>query len=219
MVGTLSKIPFIIIGGPQASGKTTAQEHIKETYRDIIILKEAAQILIEEERKRGLAIGGALVSSDFERKILDFNLKRMNEILSKGNPGKIYLEETYIFNLAHMAVKIPEMVGEYYPKYVESLKPFNVGIIFINVPPEVSFERRKPEYMRRYEGRENFDELMRKSKDYIYKIYPSFIAVYKRLPFPKRWVDATVSMQNYKKIVETTFESLCDELKIGLRRK
>lgn len=215
----MNKIAFIIIGGPQASGKTTAQKHIKETYRDIIILKEAAQILIEEERKKEVVIGAALVSAGFEKKILDFNLKRTNEILSKGNSGKIYLEETYVFNLAHMAVKIPEMVDEYYPKYIKSLKPFKVGIIFTNVPPEVSFKRRKSEYMRRYKGRENFDELIRKSRDYIYKIYPSLIAVYKRLPFPKRWVNATVSMQNYEKIIETTFESLCNELKIVFRRK
>jgi len=206
------RICFVIVAGPQGSGKSTAQRHLAYSYGNIVTLREAAQILFDEDRRRGIVSGGALVGSRFEKRILNLDLERMSRISLQGNSKMIYLDETNIFSVAHESLKDPLFARQMYEKYVQALNSFRVGLLFTNVPPEISWMRRRRLYERRYRGMADFEEKIRRSKEYLSKIYPEMIKLYERLPFTKRIVHTAGPRSELGPRVVGAFEQICREL-------
>lgn len=209
---------YVIIGGPQASGKSHAQRHLVRTYKNIVALREAGQILLEREREEGSLLGGALVDKEFEKMVLQLDLERMREIPHEPS-NKIYLDESNIFAVAHARVKNPDLAEILFLKYSQALSSFNAGVIFVHVAPEVSWERRERVYTQRYRGSPNYGYKMKRSKDYVFRIYPFLMELYRTLPYPKRQVEGTVLRAEFEKNVETAFESICDEIGATFERK
>jgi len=207
-----SRICLIIVAGPQGSGKSTAQRYLAERYSNIVTLIEAAKVLFDEDRSKGIVLGGALVGSGFEKRIMNLDLKRMSKISLEGNSQAIYLDETNIFSVAHESLRDPVFAHQMYEGYMKALNSLRVGILFTNVPPEISWMRRRRLYERRYKDIADFEQRIRRSREYLWRIYPEMIKLYERLPFAKRLVH-TVGMRGElgPKLVGA-FEYLCREL-------
>ena len=205
-------ISYIIIAGPQASGKSTAKKHIEKTFKNVIVLEEAAEILL---RQKGIS-GGAFVDVDFERDLLDFDLKKMRKCLEGRNV--IYVDETNIFSSAHAKIRDPEVGEELFSGYVQMLNRFNTGIIFTHVNPEASLKRKETVYMKRYQSLDDFRHKMELSRKYILQIYPHLIDVFKRLDFPKEMVEGGVSLQEFEKNVEIAFQKVCSKMNVKVER-
>ena len=206
------RICLVIVAGPQGSGKSTAQRYLAERYSNIVTLIEAARILFDEDRSKGIVSGGALVGSGFEKRIMNLDLERMCKISLEGSSQTIYLDETNIFSVAHESLKDPVFAQQMYEGYMKALNSLRVGILFTNVPPEISWMRRRRLYERRYKDIADFEQRIRRSREYLWRIYPEMIKLYERLPFAKRLVH-TVGMRSElgPKLVGA-FEYLCREL-------
>jgi len=206
------RVCLIIVAGPQGSGKSTAQRYLAERYSNIVTLIEAARILFDEDRRKGTMLGGALVGSEFEKRIMNLDLERMSKISVEGNRQMIYLDETNIFSVAHESLRDPVFAQRMYENYMKALDSLRVGILFTNVPPDISWVRRRRLYERRYKDMTDFEERIRKSREYLWRIYPEMIKLYERLPFAKRLVH-TVGMRSElgPKLVGA-FGYLCREL-------
>ena len=214
----MKDMTYIVVAGPQASGKSVAQRHIARTYKNIIVLREAGQILLERERERKNVLGGALVDSEFEKRVLQLDLARMQNIRHK--PGSyVYVDESSIFAVAHARVKNPDLAEILFLKYTQALDSFNTGIVFTHVAPEISWERRERVYARRYEGASDLAARMKRSKEYIFQLYPHLVALYRTLPYPKQQVEGAVPFQEFRKCVETAFEKVCKEMGVASERR
>jgi len=209
---------YVIIGGPQASGKSLAQRHIGATYRNIVVLREAAQVLLERERKRGNVIGGALVDREFERRVLQFDLERMRNIPHKPS-NDIYVDESNIFTVAHARVKNADLAETLFLKYTQALNSFSTGIVFIHVTPEVSWNRRELAYVRRYQGTADFEDRMKRSKEYILQLYHHMTTLYQTLPYPKQRVEGAVPFHEFERNVENAFEEVCQGIGTRFERR
>jgi len=209
-----SRICFIIVAGPQGSGKSTAQRHLAQRYSNIVILIEAARTLFDEDRSKGIVSGGALVGSGFEKRIMNLDLERMSKISLEGDSQRIYLDETNIFSVAHESLKDTAFAQQMYESYMKALRSFRVGILFTNVSPEISWMRRRRLYERRYKGMTDFEERIRKSREYLWRIYPEMIKLYERLPFAKRLVHTAGLRTELGPKVVGAFEYLCRDLSV-----
>lgn len=209
---------YIIIGGPQASGKSVAQRHIGRTYRNIVVLREAAQVLLEGERQKGIVLGGALVDREFETRVLQFDLERMRNITHKPS-NDIYVDESNIFTVAHARAKNMDLAEMLFLKYRQALSSFSTGVVFIHVTPEVSWRRREPAYVRRYQGSPDFEDRMKRSKEYIFQLYRHLTTLYQALPYPKQQVEGSVPFYKFEKDVETAFEKVCQGIGTRFERR
>jgi len=209
---------YVIIGGPQASGKSLAQRHIGTTYRNIVVLQEAAQVLLEREREKGNVLGGALVDREFEWRVLQFDLERMGNILHKPS-NDIYVDESNIFTAAHARVKNADLAETLFLKYTQALDSLSTGIVFIHVTPEVSWRRRGLAYVKRYQGSVDFEDRMKRSKEYIFQLYRHMTALYQALPYPKQQVEGAVPFQEFERNVETAFEKVCQGIGTRFERR
>jgi len=209
---------YVIIGGPQASGKSHAQRHLERTYNNIVALRETGQILLEREKKNGNLLAGALVDKEFEKRVLQLDLERMRSIPREPS-NNIYLDESNIFAVAHARVKNPDLAEILFLKYSQALSSFNTGVTFIHVAPEVSCERRERVYTQRYMGSPNLEDRMRRSRDYIFQLYPFLMELYRILPYPKQQVEGTVPHAEFERNVETAFEKICDEMEVVFEKR
>lgn len=208
---------YVIIGGPQASGKSHAQRHLVRTYKNIVALREAGQILLEREREKGNLLGGALVDRQFEKGVLQLDLERMKGIPHEPS-NNIYLDESNIFAVAHARVKNPDLAEILFLKYSQALSSFDTGVIFTHIAPEVSWKRRERAYTQRYMGSPDFEDRMKRSRDYIFQLYPFLMELYRTLPYPKQQVEGTVPHAEFEKNVETAFEKICDEIGVTFEK-
>ena len=206
------KTLYVIIGGPQASGKSVAKKHLEETYENIVIFPESAQTILNNYRKKGIILGGALANIDFQKRILESDLERMKRIHKSREV--VYVDESNLFTVAHVIVKNSKLADLFLAKYMQTLESFEVGIIFTDIAPDVSWKRRKQVYMKRYEGTPNFKDNMKHSKEYIFQLYPHLIELYDALPYPKQKIDGTVTFDDFKQSVESAFEKIYEEVDI-----
>ncbi len=214
----MKEVAYVVVAGPQASGKSVAQKHIARTFENTIVLREAGQILLEKEQERGNTLGGALVDSEFEKRVLQLDMARMKNI--RDTPSSyIYVDESSIFAVAHAKVKNPDLAEILFLKYTQALDSLNTGIVFTHVTPEVSWERRQRVYEKRYEGTSDFAARMKRSKEYIFRLYPHLVALYKTLPYPKQQVEGAIPFQEFNKCVETAFEKVCREMGVISERR
>jgi len=214
----MKDVAYVIVAGPQASGKSVAQRHIAMTFKNTIVLREAGQILLEREQERGNALGGALVDSEFEKRVLQLDLARMQNI--RDTPSRyIFIDESNVFAVAHAKVKNPDLAEILFLKYTQALDSFNTGIVFTHVTPQVSWERRQRVYEKRYEDALDLSARMKRSKEYIFQLYPHLVALYETLPYPKQQVEGAIQFQEFKKCVETAFEKVCREMGVTSERR
>ncbi len=188
---------IFVIAGPQSSGKTTAWQFLKDKYGSGVGFYEEMNSYVLFPKKSRM--GNLAVDGEMEKKIHEADVTKVGEILKKDRVGVI---ETLMFH----AVYYEEFVGEefYYQgmrDYKEALQGVEVGVLFIDTKPEISFARRRDNYLQRIisetkrrglrgeEARKWGEETMKKYEDKIKDRYQKWWQVFEELDYVKeKWV-------------------------------
>ncbi|MCX6750683.1 MAG: hypothetical protein NTZ83_04455 [Candidatus Pacearchaeota archaeon] len=179
---------YLIIAGPQASGKTTTKKYLEGKCSDypdknFIFLEETREIV----NKKYSPFGTLTVTRDLEYKMIEEDLKRLNIIEeTEKNKDLFYVDETSIFTLAHSTLHGIE-TRDYFNEYIDVLKKLNSKIIFIDVNPEISWERRKEKYEKRVAGMHEDEKknAMKEFRTYLNCAYPELIKMFRQINLPK----------------------------------
>lgn len=164
-------LKYILVAGPQASGKTTLIRELSREHPDAKVYEEiGAEVL----REKGLK-GGAFVSEEVEKEILERGFLRLKEISESEG---IHIDETGIFNIAHArGLGYRDLADEYLNRYLDIMKRIPCEIRFLDIEPEVSWERRSGEYKKRGFSEED----LIKAKEKIEKAHKEFNWLYEKL--------------------------------------
>jgi len=211
---------FFIISGPQAAGKSTAIRHLARKYEDKIPMLTRRQkgtgvpdprlVPLEESRAeivhRYDMKGAIFMSYMDELEVIHKDMTRMFRILREGMDG-IFLDECNVFTLAHAKAHGIDLTEGYYRQYMDMLGMLKASVIFLDVPPEVSWERRKVRYEQRHWDLppEEKAAVMAQHKEYLFSLYPELLAIYDRLDLPKTRIDAYVPLEEATVHVEEAF--------------
>lgn len=200
---------FITIAGPQSSGKTTAFNYLQEKYPDWYFVDEINPFTVVDKDH----MGGAFVNEDLETKLLEIDLAKVKAVINSYNP--IAIIETGILHVVYGEFFINnKLAKEYFEKYNRLYQELNSYIIYIDTRPEVSFQRRKAEYLNRIKKRnintpKEIQTALIKYQNTIYKLYPIWQKFYKRLKFPSKIINNSYKTQEvFLKEIEKTIQNL-----------
>ena len=124
--------------------------------------------------------------------MIEIDFIRMEEIMKEIDDTLLYFDECNVFTLAHAKAHGIDLIDEYLPKYVEVLKKLHATVIFLDIPPEVSWERRKDSYMTRLHRfpEDQRDDILKRYHDYLPTLRPSLVEIFERIDLPKIRIDA-----------------------------
>lgn len=200
---------FIVIAGPQAAGKSTVISNINDQYQSfspmfaalgkpdlpfLFPLQESRQMIVH----RDVVLGGIFMTGEQETDVVQYDLRRMNIILSQPHDNLVYLDECNIFTLAHARAHGFKGVDVFFDEYIKLLEKLQAAVIFLDVSPDISWERRKSRYEQRLVcfPREQHLQIMKEYFEYLQKLYPKLLEVYDSLLLPKIMIDAKMPKQN-----------------------
>lgn len=202
---------ILIIAGPQAAGKTTViNKLIAQPYNVedlfpgknpplLFPLQESRQIIVHKE----MLLGAIFMTAEQEMQVIECDLHRMNLIQQRNHRPAVYVDECNIFTIAHALAHGVTQVQDYWDQYVAKLAKLNARVIFIDLPPEVSWERRRRRYEKRliYFEEDEHAAIMQHYHDYLFTLYPLLHHVFNSLQFPKDIVSGQMSEENVLKAV------------------
>lgn len=205
----MSKI--IVIAGTQAAGKSTViaklsyQLHnVASLFRDgkaplLFPLQESRQIIVHKH----MLLGAIFMTPEQEREVVSCDFERMDLMLRPAPNDVIYLDECNVFTIAHAAAHGVTDVEQYWDGYMTSLRRLDAAVIFLDVPVDISWDRRRRRYEQRlvYFPADQHEHILQKYYDYIVKLHPLLLDLYRRLPFPKTIVDSCCSEENVLEMV------------------
>jgi len=129
---------YIILAGPQAAGKSTTINNLKRALNGRIhVFQENRQIV----GRKHLSRKTIFKTQRQEEEIIEQDFQRLEEIA--GREDEIFVDETCLFSLAHASLRGVDP-GKYFPEYIFQLRSLNPQIVFLDAPPEVSWQRKKP---------------------------------------------------------------------------
>lgn len=199
---------LFIIAGPQSSGKSTVWNLLKNEYRRFNFIPETNQYSIVGNDHPG----GAFVTYEIEKKILDRDVKVIKSIDRKRPVSVI---ETGIFHLLY-AEKIcdKKTADVYFKKYLKAHKNLEPVVIFIDTKPPVSWHRRRKKYLARIHKSgvtdpEEVKKTLLKYRKTIFNLYPLWIKYLKKIPFRKVVIKNTYkSRDRFLRRINKTVKSL-----------
>ena len=188
---------FIIVAGPQAAGKSTLISRLKEQgqrnpeslcdLHPLFPLQECRQIVSHQF----ILLGAIFMTPEQESLAISYDFARMDSISSRRGGNHItYVDECNIFSIAHAAAHgISE--DKFWDNYLKRLYQFRTRIIYIDLPAEISWERRHRVYEQRlvYFPKRQHAEIMRRYHAYLIRLQVSLNEMFDRIPFPKTMID------------------------------
>lgn len=161
-------------------------------------LQESRQIVVHKY----MLLGAIFMNLEQEQEVVSCDLGRMDLVLQRNQKQLVYLDECNIFTLAHAAAHMITGVEQYWDEYISRLKQLDAMVIFLDVPPAISWERRCRKYEKRlvYFPENEHKAIMRRYQEYMEKLYPLLLDIYRRLPFPKVIIDGSCSEENIIKM-------------------
>jgi len=209
---------IIIIAGPQAAGKSTVITQLVTQYQNVtpflsrtkkqipvmLPLQESRQIIVH----KNVPLGGIFMTVEDEKEVVECDLKRMDLILERNDDNRLtYLDECNIFTIAHAAAHGVTQISDFWEEYMRRLEKLDAKVIFLDVPPEVSWFRRQQSYRDRliYFPKNQHEEIMTRFRKYLEKLCPELLNLYEELPLPKRKINANCPIET---VLQKTGESL-----------
>ena len=194
---------FFIIAGPQAAGKSTVIYHLTNQCRNASLLfPERPPLLLfplqgsqQIIAHKYMHLGAIFMTLRHELEVVQCDLARMDIILKRRRDHLLYIDECNIFTIAHaMAHGITGIEG-YFDRYMRRLEKLQAKVIFLDVPLELSWERRRPVYEQRlvYFKRSQRKKIMERYRAYQQRTYPLLRVIYDRVPCSKVMIDAHLS--------------------------
>ncbi|MCX6816136.1 MAG: hypothetical protein NT120_04780 [Candidatus Aenigmarchaeota archaeon] len=187
-------------------------------YKNLIALQEMRQIVVHKYD----IPGGIYVERAEEEEIVNSDLQRMNNIISKESysDSRIILDECNVFTLAHSKAHDIDL-DHYFQEYIKKLKELDAFILFLDISPETSWQRRKARYDERiqefpYHDRES---IMKTYHDYLFRFKPLLDELYGRIDLPKVKIDVNTPLFESLDVVASAFEDICGKKKIALKKR
>ena len=118
------------------------------------------------------------------------------DMLSKRKGGHIvYLDECNVFTIAHAQAHGITKIQSQWEDYMKRLRKLDAKVIFLNIPPHISWERRRLKYEERlvYFPKKDHRRILLAFERYLHEVHPRLEEIYDRLPIPKRMIDAQQS--------------------------
>lgn len=202
---------IIVIAGPQGAGKSTVITKLSHQLSTVAALfpgqkaplffplQESRQIVVHKH----MLLGAIFMGKQHEQEIVACDLERMDVMLERAFKNVIYREVVYldecnVFTIAHALAHGAVELQQHWDEYVTRLAKLNAAVIFLDVPPNVSWDRRRARYEQRlvYFPSEQHEGILQKYRNYLVKLHPLLLDVYQRLPFPKVMVDGCCPEDN-----------------------
>jgi thymidylate kinase len=229
---------YIILAGPQAAGKSTALNYISCNYQSRVSPESAQEfgakipryapnghgslptnlVILQEMRQMVLrnhsVPGGVFVDWAGEAEIIDKDLQRLDEIIARKD-NRVYIDETNIFTLAHAQFHNIE-IEPCFKEYIKRLEQTNPLIIFLDVSPDTSWQRRKSRYEERVMDfpADAKAKALNRYRDYLKKIHQELYKFYERLDLPKVMINTEKPLEDV--LTEITPKIQLETEKIGI---
>lgn len=197
---------IVILAGPQAAGKSTVVAKLSSQPYNVSALFSGAKtpllFPLQESRQiivhKYMLLGAIFMTLEHELEVVSCDLGRMDMILQRAQNHLIHLDECNIFTIAHAAAHGLTQVERYWDEYITRLRKLNAAVIFLDVPPDISWDRRRRQYQHRllYFPEDQHEVILRQYQDYMIKLYPLLLDTYERLPIPKVIIDGRSSAEN-----------------------
>lgn len=171
---------FIILTGPQSSGKTSSFRHLKSVYKSAKFIEEVTPYDFK--------------GSDHPKYISTYGIqeelaKKTITLLKKIDPEDNYFMETGPMQIVYLEkYSGVEKASLYFKKFLKIMTAWNPILVFIDTKPQISFKRRKNIYLKRIEkhklqdSRKAFMDIYRQK---IFKLYPLWHKWLNKFPFEK----------------------------------
>jgi len=208
---------LVLICGPQAAGKSTCiatlNEFVKNLYpcmaahKDLVLfcLQEARQIIVHKYH----TMGAIFLTPEQEREIIATDLGRLKVIFEELDESLVYVDESNVFTLAHAKAHGIDLIDEFLPQYLEYLIKLKAVIIFLDLDPSISWQRRKEVYEARlYRFEANLrKDIYTRYRQYLFGLYPNLLEIFDKLPLQKVKISADLNHhQVMQKILTFLFE-------------
>ena len=130
-----------------------------------------------------------------ELEVVRCDLGRMDTILNQPHDSLVYLDECNIFTIAHAKAHGFSQIEEYWQAYMERLEKLQAGVIFLDIPLDLSWERRQHRYQQRLVCFAESEQarIMGEYYEYLKKLRPLLLEAYERITLPKRMINAGLS--------------------------
>jgi deoxyadenosine/deoxycytidine kinase len=194
-------IGYYIVAGPQAAGKSTLKQRICADDPGILPLEESRQIIVHRHQRKG----AIFMTAHDEIEVIQYDIARMFQVLDQDRPGQTYLDETNVFTLGHARAHGIDLLDGFFKQYCDMLATLKAAIVLIDVPPDVSWERRRHRYAERLWDLEDEQRArtMARYKAYLDRLHPELLAIYDRLSLPKVKIDGTAPQEeSYRAVAE-----------------
>lgn len=231
---------YIILAGPQAAGKSTVMNYISSKFQSLVSPESAQEfggkipkyapkgfvslqtnlVILQEMRqivlRNHVVPGGVFVDWAGEGEIMDRDILRLDEIIAKED-NRVYVDETNLFTLAHAQfhnIDIKPCMDD----YLQRLTKINSIVVFLDVCPDTSWQRRKP----RYEERVIDFPLNEKAKvlsryrGYLNNVHDKLLEIYDAVPLPKVKINTEKPLEDALEEVSTEIQKIALERKIHL---
>lgn len=183
----------IVIAGPQSSGKSTVFNYLKEKYPQHNFLPEINPYTFV---KKDQSVHKKMDNLNIQKLIFKEDYKRTKQLV---NSNDVSIIETGIFNVVYMHNIVgKEAANKQMETYISIYKKINPYIIFVDTKPQISWKRRKTEYMERISLKEKDQskQIMAFYKDRIFKLYPLWMYYFEYMPFKKVMIRNSYKEQN-----------------------
>jgi thymidylate kinase len=231
---------YIILAGPQAAGKSTTMNYISCKFQslvspenaqefgdripryapngcgklptNLVILQEMRQIVLREH----FVPGGIFMDWAGESEIIDRDLERLDSIIAKKDK-RVYVDETDFFTLAHAKfhnINTKPCLEE----YMQRLENMNPLIVFLEVSPDTSWQRRKPKYEERVADLPAAvkAKALTGYRGYLNKIYHELHYIYDSLALPKVMINTEKPLEDALEEVSSQIQKTAVESGIDL---
>lgn len=180
---------YIVTAGPQAAGKSTLVRDLCARDPGLTPLEEARQIVVHKYQRKG----AIFMTVEDELEVIHIDTMRMASIVDGDRAGARFVDETNVFTLAHARAHGVDWTPSHFNVYRDALARLNAVVLFLDVPPEVSWERRHHRYLQRLWDASDAerDETMARYKAYLFRLYRELSVIYDELDCPKARIDAS----------------------------
>lgn len=195
----LHRTKLIVIAGPSSSGKSTLFNLVGKKYPSVHLLHETNPYTLVGNRH----LGGAFVDHSLEIKITEASIKRLKSIFKQN---KLIVIESDIFHLSYVKKMCDKKtLNRYRKQFYELYNKLHATIVFIDTKPHISFQRRRPIYLKRvaHKDPKTQREMMNTYRSNIFTMYPLLKELYDELPFEKIMIK-----NSYKSQLQFLKESL-----------
>ncbi len=186
---------LFIIAGPQSAGKVTLLNYLRKKHKNWFYVDEVNPASVTGKKY----FGAINTTAELEKRIIEEDIKNIKNIRRDHN---VIILNTGIFHYVFaLYFNYKKLANYFFKQYLNAHKGLNPYVIFINAIPEVSWERRKPKYIKRIEDKGITDpaiieQHLAKYKKIIDTVYPYWFECYNRVPYPKLIIENSNKKKN-----------------------